>query len=57
MRYREAIPLISNPAINPFALNLLAPVYGQPLPVPTRPFSDFLQNTTSYAVTSRTRST
>lgn len=49
LRYSEAIPLISNPAINPFALNLLAPVYGQPLPVPTRPFSDFLQNTTSYA--------
>ncbi|NGM32595.1 TonB-dependent siderophore receptor [Methylobacterium sp. DB0501] len=49
LRYREAIPLISNPTINPFALNLLAPVYGQPLPVPTRLFSNFLQNTTSYA--------
>ncbi|KMO22592.1 TonB-dependent receptor [Methylobacterium platani JCM 14648] len=49
LRYREDIPTISNSATDPFILNLFAPVYGQPLPVPTKPFSNFLQTTTSYA--------
>lgn len=49
LRYRENIPLVSNRNTNPFALSLFAPVYGQPLPAFTVPFSSSLQNTTSYA--------